>query len=370
MISALMSNIGTEMLTDIEGLSGLSASFGGQASYIDRIASDSAKRARGNMVGAAAAVVNKTIGVEQGYSEARKGSANKLIQAREQLKAWENTCWESIIAQAKVELKAQVEEQACPLDSTGNPTCSISASITESLETGVIGILVPSTDNISVYGRATRGDSTISVNALGSGVLVGPVLPTVLTTGNWDTGVMNMSTIPDGNIDVTVEESLAAGGSLSPITAQVGKVTTITGVELTPPTDLPDITITATAGSITKSATFSPSTARSRAITNQSITAILDLIRDNIFKSEKALQVLAQIKNALESTTSASGQRFILERLDQLVAARILHTDSHLRQANDQAIEIEAAMQQLLDETKESWEDGWCDPSNWEQVAN
>ncbi|MBL4644422.1 MAG: hypothetical protein JKX80_00985, partial [Candidatus Pacebacteria bacterium] len=103
---------------------------------------------------------------------------------------------------------------------------------------------------------------------------------------------------------------------------------------------------------------------------NQQMKPILDLIRANIFRSAKALEVLAQIRNALATTTSASGQRFILERLDQLVAARVLHTEAQLRQARDQSIEIENAMQQLLEETREGWEAGWCDPDRWEQHSS
>jgi len=369
-ISALMANIGTEMLTDIEGLSGLSSSFGGQPAYVDRIASDSAKRTRGNMVGAAASVVNNTLRVEQEYAQERQGSVAVLTQSRRQLETWESTCWTGITDQAKSDLKARVEGRACTQSGSTSTSCGITASVTESIATDTIGVRVPSAGNITVQGRASRGGSVIDVTAAGGSVIIGPIQPTVDTGGNWLTAVMDLATIPDGNITVTAAETLAGGGgSPTPLTAQVQKVTTITGIELTPPTTFPALTITATANGISESVTIATTTARSRSITAQHIKPILDLIRENIFRSAKALEVLAQIRNALASTTSASGQRFILERLDQLVTARVLHTESQLRQARDQSLEIESAMQQLLEETREGWEAGWCDPARWEQHA-
>lgn len=371
-VSALMSHIGVELLSDVEGFSGLSKSFGGQPAYIDRLAADSARRTRGNMTGAAASVINNTIRVETEYAQARQGSVAVLTQSKRQLETWENTCWGGIIDKAKEDLRARVEERACTQQGSTSTPCGISVGVTESLATDAIGISVPSEGNISVYGRASRGDSSVSLAATGDGETVGPVQPTVLTTGNWSTASpVDLSPIPDGTIVVSATETLAGGGgTLAPVTANVEKVTTVTGIELTPPAGHPALTITATANGLSESVTIATTTARSRAIVNTSVKPILDLLRENIFRSAKALEVLAQLRSALASTASASGQRFILERLDQLVVARVLHTEAQLRQARDQALEIEAAMQQLLEETRESWEAGWCDPDNWEQHAS
>ena len=387
-ISALMANIGTEMLTDIQGLSGLSSSFGGRASYVDRVAADSAARTRGNLTGAGASVIDNTIRVEQEYTQTRQASVATLIQSRKQLETWENTCWSGIIEQAKTDLRERVRNQACPQQSSNNgssgsngnsnntnsqnqSSCSVSVSITENVALDAIGIRVPNDGTITVEGRASKGDSIVDVAATNSGTTIGPIQPTVTTNGNWVTPAMDLSTLEDGAITVSATETLSgSAGVLAPIIAIVQKLTTITGIELTPPTEFPAITITASGGGVTQSATFVRSVARSRAIVNQNVTPILTLLRENIVRSATALQVLTQLHNALASTTSASGQRFILERLDQLVVARVLHTEAQLRQARDQSVEIEGAMQQLLEETREGWEASWCDPDNWEQSAN
>lgn len=371
-ISALMANIGTEMLTDIEGLSGLSSSFSGKSSYIDRLAADAAARTRGNMTGAAASIVNNVIRIEQEYAQARQGSVTSLIQSRRQLETWENTCWTGLMDKAKEDLKAQV----CPapplgggIPLGGGVTCN--ATVTEEVATDAIAIRVPSAGSITVEGRASRGGSIIDVAISGGSEALPLIQPTVLTDGTWKTGATSLATIPDGTITVSVTETLpGGGGTLAPIVATVDKKTTITGIELTPPATLPSVTITAVGSGRTESRTFTPTIGRSRSVTNENINPILDLIRENVHRSSRALEALSQIRNALASTTSASAQRFILEQLDQLVAARVLHTESQLRQARSQGAEIEAAMKQLLEETREGWEAGWCKPENWEQQAN
>lgn len=376
-ISALMSNIGTEMLTDIEGLSGLSAVFGGRAPYVDRIAQDSAQRTRGNMTGAAVSIMNNTIRVEQEYAQTRRDSVNVLSQGARQLVAWEATCWASIAEQARLDLRERVQERVCGAqggqqqgeDDEGTPACTVTASVSEALGTDAIGVEREGSESIVVYGRASAGGATVDVTAQGGGVLAGPVQPQVRTDGNWSTAPLDLSAIPDGAITVTVRETAAGAGSGRTFSAQVQKTTTITGVDLVLPTAKPSLTITATAQSVSESATIATSTTRSRNVITQNITPLLTLLRDNIARANQALAVLAQLRNTLAATSSASAQRFLLERLDQLVAARVLHTQSQLRQARDQAQEIEGAMQQLLEQTRERWEAGWCDLERWEQHA-
>jgi len=372
MISALMSNIGTEMFTNTSGFAGLSKSFSGQPSYIDRIATAASERTRSNLVGAAASIVNNTARVEEEYVQVRQSSVAVLRQSQLQLETWENTCWAGLVAEAKKDLSAQVVGQACAnagLTTELNP-CNITAVVTTSVALNAIGIRVPTAGSITVAGRASKGGSTIEVTAVGESITVGPIQPTVNTEGVWKTSSIDLSSIPDGDITVTVTETLAGGaGTPAPIIVQVKKVTTITGIELTPPVAQPAITITATARGISASATITENSARSRAVVGQNVKPILDLIRDNIFRSGKALEVLGQLRAALASTTSTSGQRFILEKIDQLVAARVLHTEAQLRQAQGQSLEIEGAMKQLLEETRGGWEAGWCKPSNWQQSA-
>ncbi|QSH39191.1 hypothetical protein JXR01_02695 [Candidatus Kaiserbacteria bacterium] len=365
-VSALMSHIGVELLSDVEGFSGLSKSFSGEAPYVDRLAQDSAARTRSNMTGAGASIVNNTIRIEQEYAQARQAAANTLSNTRRQLESWENTCWIEITKQATIDLKEEVTGQVCGLNTTN--TCTTPVQTTQTLAVDAVDISTPSASTIIVKGRASTGSSIIQVTATDGTNNVGPVQPTVTTDGNWATNAIDLATLPDGTITVTTIETLASGsGTFAPILSLVKKTTTPTGVVLTVPIEKPAVTITATARSTTKSATLNVSAQESRRIIDQSIQPVLDLINENVARSLKALEVLAKIRNDLEKTSSASGQRFILEKLDELIASRVLHTEAQLRQATTQADEIETAMQQLLEETRTNWEEGWCKPDNWTQ---
>lgn len=367
-VSALMSHIGVELLSDVEGFSGLAQSFNGEASYVDRLAQDSAARTRSNMTGAAASIVNNTIRIEQEYAQARQGAVATLNQSKKQLESWENTCWAEIISAAEEGVAEEVKEQICPNPNSSQQTCSIPVTVVKNVAVDAVSITSPSASTIIVEGRASQGGSHIEVNATGGVITIGPVQPTVATDGTWKTDAIDLQTIPDGVILVTITETLASGGgTFAPIESSVTKTTTVSGIVITTPIEKPAVTITATANSVEKSATLGVSAERSRAIIDQHIQPILTLLNENIARSIKALQVLTKIRNDLAKTSSASGQRFILERLDELIASRVLHTEAQLRQAVTQTDEIEAAMQQLLEETREDWEANWCDPEKWEQ---
>ncbi|MDP2650380.1 MAG: hypothetical protein Q8P16_02335 [bacterium] len=371
-ISALMSNIGTEMLTDQEGLSGLSRSFGGRAPYVDRIAADSAARTRSNMTGAAQQTIDNTIRVEQEYIAARERAARILTQTEAQLTSWENTCWASIIDAARAGVAADAEAAACQAQGSTSTTCGISVSVTEETSGDALSVSLVRPGVIRVSGRASKSDSTIALSVEGGlqSTPTPPLSPTVLTSGEWTSAEIDLSGMPNGSLTVVAVETESSGSTHAPVTSTIQKETTPSGIVLTLPSSTQAVTITATAGGISKSVTVRPNTTRSTAIVNANIKPLLDLVREHIRRGGKALEVVAQIRQALASTTSASAQRFLLEKIDQLVAARALHTEAQLRQAEGQADEIDAAMQQLLEETKENWEATWCDPDNWRQYVS
>ena len=364
-VSSLMSYIGVQLTSGTEGFSGLSQILSGQDSYINRLVSETAANTRNNMTGAAASIVNNVIRIEQEYIKARRNSMITLLRARAQLESWESICWSGIIEEAETDITANV----CARSSHRiNNTCSGVVTFTKSLAITSIGVYVPEVGHIGVYGQASRSGSIIDVTAQGTATTVGPLRTTPLSGGLWSTTQIDLTDIPDGIITISATETLpSGGGTLAPITAEVLKETTITGIELTTPMYFPAVTLTAKINSISESATIATSTERSRLVIDQNIKPIIKLIQENIELSVKALEVLDQIRVSLESTVSASGQRFILERLDQLVAARVLHTEAQLREAISQVGEIDAAMNQLLEDVKEGWEEGWCIPENWEQ---
>jgi hypothetical protein len=84
-VSALMSNLGTQVLTDLQGLYGVSQSFNGAPGYLDKLTSDSAQRTRDNFLNAGLATVQNAATYETNYRTARLGAAQTLLTSENQL---------------------------------------------------------------------------------------------------------------------------------------------------------------------------------------------------------------------------------------------------------------------------------------------
>ncbi len=365
-VAALMSHIGVQTVSGTNGFAGLAESISGESSYLDRLVQDSSARARNNMTGAAASIVNNTVRIEQEFVKARQSAVSSLNKSQRQLETWEMTCWDGIVAQAKDDLKERVQNRVC--SGRGNNTCSTPVTVTAKTAPDAIVAKTVSDGKITVSGRISQNNSTVDVIATGSGVTVGPTRPTVSADGTWVTGSIDLTTIPDGTVTVSATETLANGsGTFAPASVTLAKETSVAGITLTLPIELPSVTVTATAQNVTESATIVRSMEHSRSIVDSAITPLLTIMREEIARSIQALEVLERIKADLSATVSASGQRFILERIDELIAARVLHTEAQLRQALEHVDEIEALMKKLLEDTREEWEGGWCNPDNWEQ---
>ncbi len=379
MISALMSNIGTEMLTGLNGFSGLSQSVSGQSSYVDRITSDAAARARTSMLGAGGSILDSSIAVETQYKEVRQGSAQTLTQTRLQLESWEYSCWSALIDQAADDLAEQVcsasrssSGSGLGVGGTGN-WCGATVSITPATNALRIRTTTASFGAITVRGQAVSGGATITVivsdtenNALES------VVVQAGSDGAWDAGTFTVTALADGAITVSATET-SSRGTNAPVVAIVTKETDAAGdIELFTPVNDPSVSVTVRNGSgaaRTQTAVLSPSLVRSRAVTESDITPLLVAIKDSIMRSVKALGVLLRLSALLDDTASVSAQRYILEKVDTLVAQQALHSQAQLRAAQEQADDVESALSNLLSDTKESWESGWCEPTNWNSYA-
>ena len=365
-ITSLMSNIGTQILTDVKGLSGLTTSFGGQASYLNRLVEGSRNRAQGNLIGGAASIINSTIANESEYIQARQQAAGVLNNASRQLETWENTCWDGIIDKAEEDLVARIESRICP---DANDVCNVSVQTTRTTSANAIYVSIASTDSVRVRGRVQNSNSTIEVTASLNGATVTEAA-VVSSSGSWEVANLDLSTLDDGSISISSIESLPAGsGVLAPLTAIVVKTPSVTGTDLTTPTTSPSITVTATASSYTESATIETNNTNSATVIASSVSSNMDVLRQKIAEAANALTVLTQLGNALASTTTAAGQRAILEHLDRLISSGVLHSATDLRTARGETVELQTLMQQILEETRTNWQASWCDPDNWEDYT-
>lgn len=97
MISALYGGVTTQVLSDSQGLAGLSRSSGGQTSYLDQIAKESAQGVRNAAVNTGLSILNEARQVEANYLETVNKIAATLTKAINDLRGAERQCWNTII---------------------------------------------------------------------------------------------------------------------------------------------------------------------------------------------------------------------------------------------------------------------------------
>jgi hypothetical protein len=117
MIGALYAGVTTQVIGDNQGLSGLSQSVGGQPSYLDQVAAESAQGVQNAAVNAALQTLQAAQQVEAAYLQAVTAIGATLTQTTVQLQSAENQCWNLIIP--KVCTDALSSSHTCT-DGSGN----------------------------------------------------------------------------------------------------------------------------------------------------------------------------------------------------------------------------------------------------------
>jgi len=377
MVSGLMLNIGTQMVSGINGFSGLSSSpANGIGSYLSRLVEQTARQARDKMVGAATTILNNSIVFEQEYNKARKASALVLASGGTQLSSWENICRVGLLDAAKAAMKKKVEEQVCP-GLTKDEVCKVSITVTQKTATNVIIVTAPTatstipvSSSIVISGKVSRSGSSIDITISEGDKSLSPVKPTVAEDGKWITDATSLASLPDGKIIVSATETLANGaGILAPISATITKETTKKGIILTLPIKRPNVTITAKASGALESITLNINASHSNDVITPNITPLLAAVELDIYRSNNALLLLKRMRTELGATTSTRGKQIILKQLDELVAKGLVHTKSDARASSVQFSSIKTATQQKLESTRKEWQAGWCSPDNWSQYV-
>lgn len=97
LVGALFAGIGAQAISSAQGLSGITQSSNGQASYISQVVSQASATVRQNATNAAITTLNGVLGTLSGYLNALNTTANTLINASNTLRSTENQCWNTII---------------------------------------------------------------------------------------------------------------------------------------------------------------------------------------------------------------------------------------------------------------------------------
>jgi hypothetical protein len=122
MVSALFAGMGAQILSDTQGLSGLTQSDGGQSqdggvrqSYLDQAVQQTSKTLVDNAVNTTSQILKNALRVEQQFNQIFLAIGTNLTQTITQIRGIENTCWNLII------------QKVCssPVSFTSNPpTCT------------------------------------------------------------------------------------------------------------------------------------------------------------------------------------------------------------------------------------------------------
>lgn len=101
MIGALYAGLTTHILSDSQGLSGITQSVAGQPSYLEQVAKESSQGVIGAAVNAALTVLNASREIEGRYLAAMEAIAANLTQSINQIRGTERACWNLVVPKAR-----------------------------------------------------------------------------------------------------------------------------------------------------------------------------------------------------------------------------------------------------------------------------
>lgn len=134
MINALYAGMTTQIISDNQGLAGLTQSIGGQPRYIDRVVSEAAQGLRDAATNVALQNLRSAQQVEAAYFQTVNAIGTVLTTAIAQLRSAEKQCWELIIYQND----GHPERHACAGPLAADNTCTTYAGpCTTDSETGI-----------------------------------------------------------------------------------------------------------------------------------------------------------------------------------------------------------------------------------------
>jgi len=177
MINALYAGMTTQIISDNQGLAGLTKSVGGQQSYINRVVSEAAQGLRDAATNVAITNLQSAQQVEASYFQTVNAIGTALTTAILQLKSAEKQCWGLVIYQNDGHPERHVcagplaadntctsFAGACTTDSEGKQTCPAGAALKVATSTAFSQSVI--TPQIAPLATATLARIKTSQNAL------------------------------------------------------------------------------------------------------------------------------------------------------------------------------------------------------------
>lgn len=162
MVSSLFSGMGSEILANTNGLSGLTDAIGGGSSYLDRVSRSASQGVISAVTNAALNTLKAARQVEQAYHDAISTILNSISGAVDQVRGTERVCWNKVIGS----VCNSTTTTAVTYSATG-ATCTTSDGATLHIATSTrASTAIISGQGFDSYVDAANNDLTKSQSAL------------------------------------------------------------------------------------------------------------------------------------------------------------------------------------------------------------
>ncbi len=165
LVGSLMSNIHNRILTNTDGLRGITDSSYGQ-SYIDKVVQDAQAGAKITYTNVGLDFISKILESENAYSTIRNSTQDALNALITQLKNKETTCWDDLITRAKIDIIDEVEDQACNQQQSAQCSATGTATVKTATSTNseyLVKITGRAGNNIKSYTLLQNNQNSKSV---------------------------------------------------------------------------------------------------------------------------------------------------------------------------------------------------------------
>ncbi|MCE9541766.1 hypothetical protein K8R03_04405 [Candidatus Kaiserbacteria bacterium] len=171
MVGSLFAGMTTAVISDNQGLAGLTQSTGGLPSYLDRVISEAQAGLRQAVSNAALAILTASQKIEKAYGDTMRAIDKLLTDTQNNFKQAERVCWENIVQRTcatvlKADNTCTAPAGACTTDpTTGVQTCPKGDEIKVSTSTIYSQAAIASSPVFSVA-ATVKQNITISDNAM------------------------------------------------------------------------------------------------------------------------------------------------------------------------------------------------------------
>lgn len=266
MVGTMFANLASQILSSATGFAGTTQSQNGAPSYLDGAVNSAYQAAQTETLTTGVEALQRALTIETTYVSLRTNSKKSLETAKAQIENLEKSCVTTLAAQAKIDIRKQVQDQECGAQEESlSPTCNVTINITEKEVDGTLVL-------------DARGPTKRVVTALKA-----PDKATAIVTGT--------------------------------------------------------------------------------------IQPMLDIVTTSLNNAQKGLALLKQLEASVRGASSPQMVAYVIAQLNQLITAKVLHTEGDVASARDQQSKITDTMQSIYDRTKEQWEADWCQASKWQTLV-